>query len=72
MLSKFGKKLFGALCFAYPDILWDEKKFSFKGKKASQRWLLVNMKKLVPGDTEIFEEFFHPKLKWGAFQFFFP
>jgi hypothetical protein len=37
MLTKFGK-LIRALEFAYPEIKWDERKFSLRGKKSTQRY----------------------------------
>jgi hypothetical protein len=36
MLSTFGK-LSEALQFGYPEFFWDEKKFTFRGKKSAQR-----------------------------------
>ena len=52
-----------ALKVGYPDYDWDMSKFSFKGKKSSQRWLYVKLKKLLP-DIEIVEEYNHPELLW--------
>eukprot|EP01125_Pyxidicula_operculata_P005135 TRINITY_DN1872_c0_g1_i3.p1 TRINITY_DN1872_c0_g1~~TRINITY_DN1872_c0_g1_i3.p1 ORF type:complete len:425 (+),score=30.54 TRINITY_DN1872_c0_g1_i3:740-2014(+) len=50
------------LKIAYPHINWEVGRFSdSRTKKANQRWLLVNVKKLFP-DEEIFEDFLHPKL----------
>jgi hypothetical protein len=36
LLAKFGK-LFCALQYGYPEISWDEKRFSYRGKKSAQR-----------------------------------
>ncbi len=52
-----------ALKAVYPEYDWDMSKFSFKGKKSTQRWLYVKLKKLLP-NTEIIEEYHHPELLW--------
>ena len=52
-----------ALKVAYPEYDWDMSKFSFKGKKSSQRWLYVKLKNLLP-NVEIIEEYQHPELLW--------
>lgn len=56
---------------AYPNVDWDEAKFSFRGKKAGQRWLRVMLEKILPKNDgeekpEIFEDFLHPELPWGT------
>jgi hypothetical protein len=38
MLGKFGS-LHAALEFAYPNLSWDEHKFSSRDKKSSQRYI---------------------------------
>jgi hypothetical protein len=53
-----------ALQYAYPEISWDQSKFSNKGKKSLQRWLKVMIEELLPG-IEIVEEYQHPELNWG-------
>src|SRR5262249_22039600 len=63
ILLKF-RTLGGALQFAYPNQFWDLSKFSFRGKKSSQRWLCVKLQQLLPG-VQIFEDFQHPKLEWN-------
>jgi len=35
-------------------------------KKSSQRWLLLQIKKLLPEDTEIVEDYHHPLLSWTS------
>ncbi len=62
MFNRFNS-LGEALKVAYPDYDWDMSKLSFKGKKSSQRWLYVKLKKLLP-NTEIVEEYHHPELLW--------
>lgn len=56
-----------ALRIAYPDYEWDLSKFSSRGKKSSQRWLYVKLKKLIP-HTKIEEEYFHPDLSWEGIE----
>jgi hypothetical protein len=70
-LTRLGKFLFekfeslgGALQFAYPEINWEQDKFSFRGKKSGQRWLRVKIEEMMPG-IEIIEDFQHPALAWG-------
>jgi hypothetical protein len=53
-----------ALNYIYPEYPWDLTKFSFTGKKSTQRWLYCKLKELLP-NVEIIEEFFHPDLIWG-------
>jgi hypothetical protein len=53
-----------ALKFIYPEYPWDLNKFSFKGKKSTQRWLYFKLKELLP-NAYIIEEFNHPDLVWG-------
>ena len=63
LLRKFGS--FGnALNSAYPEFDWQFSKFSTKGKKSTQRWLMVKLRHLLPTAT-ILEEYFHPELSWG-------
>jgi hypothetical protein len=52
------------LLFAYPNYPWELSKFTFRGKKAAQRWLYVKLKELIPNSTLI-EEYYHPDLIWG-------
>jgi hypothetical protein len=54
-----------ALQYAYPEIEWDLKRFSFRGKKSGQRWLKFLIEELVPG-IQIYEDYRHPAIKWGA------
>eukprot|EP01127_Copromyxa_protea_P014851 TRINITY_DN4197_c0_g1_i1.p1 TRINITY_DN4197_c0_g1~~TRINITY_DN4197_c0_g1_i1.p1 ORF type:complete len:722 (+),score=134.76 TRINITY_DN4197_c0_g1_i1:213-2168(+) len=58
------KSLGTALKFAYPEIEWDESKFSFRGKKSGQRWVRVVLEQILPEKCEIFEDFLHPDLLW--------
>ena len=53
-----------ALQFAYPEYEWDLSKFTFLGKKSSQRWLLVKLTQLIPNEN-IIEDYFHPDLLWS-------
>ncbi len=62
MFNRFNS-LGEALKVAYSDYDWDMSKFSFKGKKSTQRWLYVKLKKLLP-NVEIIEEYHHPELLW--------
>jgi hypothetical protein len=50
--------------YAYPDYPWDSSKFTFRGKKSTQRWLYFKLKELLP-NIEIIEDFNHPDLLWG-------
>jgi hypothetical protein len=50
--------------YAYPDYPWDPSKFTFRGKKSTQRWLYFKLKELLP-NIEIIEDFHHPDLLWG-------
>ena len=58
-----------ALKVAYPEYDWDMSKFTFRGKKSSQRWLYVKLKKLLPPNTAIEEEYYHPDLLWEGNKF---
>jgi hypothetical protein len=61
------------LRYIYPEYPWDLEKFSFKGKRSSQRWLYLKLKELLP-NVEIIEDFDHPDLVWGMkkkYNFFF-
>jgi len=49
---------------AYPEERWEFKNFSRKGKKSSQRWLLLQLQKILPEGTEIIEDYQHPLLSW--------
>jgi hypothetical protein len=62
-LIKFGT-LGNALLYAYPEYPWEASKFTFRGKKSTQRWLYFKMKELLP-NVDIIEEFNHPDLVWG-------
>jgi hypothetical protein len=53
-----------ALIYAYPEYPWELSKFSFRGKKSTQRWLYHKLKELLP-NVEIIEDFDHPDLVWG-------
>jgi len=53
-----------ALALAYPKQQWDLNMFSRIGKKSAQRWLALQLKKILPEDTQIFEDFRHPLLTW--------
>ena len=63
LLKQFGS-LGNALKSAYPEFDWQFSKFSTKGKKSTQRWLVVKLRELLPNAT-ILEEYFHPELSWG-------
>jgi hypothetical protein len=67
LYSKF-QNLGNALQYAYPEINWDQSKFSMRGKKSEQRWLRVLIEELVPG-IEIVEDYQHPDLTWGVWLF---
>lgn len=62
MFCRF-KSLGEALSSAYPEYDWNLEKFSFRGKKSAQRWLLVKLKELLPY-FEIIEDYYHPELEW--------
>eukprot|EP01127_Copromyxa_protea_P002546 TRINITY_DN1244_c0_g2_i2.p1 TRINITY_DN1244_c0_g2~~TRINITY_DN1244_c0_g2_i2.p1 ORF type:complete len:380 (+),score=75.12 TRINITY_DN1244_c0_g2_i2:545-1684(+) len=64
MLATFGS-LHSALLFAFPEVLWDPKKFSDKRKMTNQWWLLVNLRKMFEGE-EILENYLHPNLVWES------
>jgi hypothetical protein len=64
IITKFGT-LGNALQYSYPEYPWDLDKFSFTGKKSTQRWLYYKLKELLPIDVEIIEDFNHPDLVWG-------
>jgi hypothetical protein len=63
LIKKFGT-MSNALKYIYPEYPWDLSKFSFKGKKSTQRWLYFKMKELLP-NVEIIEDHNHPDLVWG-------
>jgi hypothetical protein len=63
ILVKFGS-LSNALAYAYPEYPWDLSKFTFRGKKSTQRWLYFKLKELLP-NVEIKEDYNHPDLVWG-------
>lgn len=75
LLAVFGS-LHKLLSYTYPEVNWDLNLFSYRGKKAKQRyavflrlltpdrWLFECAKKLYP-DTDICENFSHPGLFWG-------
>eukprot|EP01127_Copromyxa_protea_P010687 TRINITY_DN2621_c0_g1_i2.p1 TRINITY_DN2621_c0_g1~~TRINITY_DN2621_c0_g1_i2.p1 ORF type:complete len:297 (+),score=38.82 TRINITY_DN2621_c0_g1_i2:7-897(+) len=52
------------LSFAFPEIAWNEAKFSFRGKKASQKWLLETVYQIF--NTEIIENYLVPSMLWGT------
>jgi len=54
-----------ALNFAYPEEPWDLAKFHLRGRKSSQRWLLVQMKQLLPNEAVV-EDHNHPCLFWDS------
>lgn len=57
LLRKY--KSFGNLLSAvFPEDEWEEKKFSRRDKRSEQRWLLIQLRKLLPG-IEIVEDFVH-------------
>eukprot|EP01124_Arcella_intermedia_P023470 TRINITY_DN3740_c0_g2_i2.p1 TRINITY_DN3740_c0_g2~~TRINITY_DN3740_c0_g2_i2.p1 ORF type:complete len:428 (-),score=80.89 TRINITY_DN3740_c0_g2_i2:77-1360(-) len=49
---------------AYPEVDWDEYKFSRTRKKSTQRWLKVVLQQILPPDTLILEDYLHPNLTW--------
>jgi hypothetical protein len=66
LLNKYGT--FGnALKEIYPEYSWDLDKFSYKGKKSTQRWLYFKLKELLP-NVDIIEDYNHPNLVWGMKQ----
>jgi len=58
--------LYEALAIAYPNQKWDTKKFAMMGKKSAQRWLLIQLKKVLPRGTELVEEFRHPLINYSG------
>jgi hypothetical protein len=64
------QSLGSALQHAYPEFDWDISKFSIKGKKSEQRLLKVKIEELLTG-IEIMEEYQHPDLIWGVWEFFY-
>jgi len=54
-----------ALQYAYPEIPWNMLKFSCKGKKSGQMWLIQKIKQVLPDDSDIEEDYSHPDLHWG-------
>eukprot|EP01124_Arcella_intermedia_P003554 TRINITY_DN11962_c0_g1_i1.p1 TRINITY_DN11962_c0_g1~~TRINITY_DN11962_c0_g1_i1.p1 ORF type:complete len:399 (-),score=89.00 TRINITY_DN11962_c0_g1_i1:7-1203(-) len=67
LYSIFGN-LGKALQFAFPTLQWDISKFSFRGKKATQRWLKVLLGQILPKNTYILEDYSHPELFWDETQ----
>jgi hypothetical protein len=67
LYSKF-QSLGGALQYAYPEVNWELDKFTLRGKKSDQRWLMLKIEQLLPG-LEIIEDYQHPDLTWGNFSF---
>lgn len=67
----FGGKLSSALAFAYPDYDWTSLFLARQGGKkwSRQRELVTLVTKLLPGETEIVENYLHPELKWGKISF---
>eukprot|EP01124_Arcella_intermedia_P023473 TRINITY_DN3740_c0_g5_i1.p1 TRINITY_DN3740_c0_g5~~TRINITY_DN3740_c0_g5_i1.p1 ORF type:complete len:451 (-),score=106.92 TRINITY_DN3740_c0_g5_i1:69-1256(-) len=63
LYSIFGN-LGGALQLAFPEVSWEQDKFSFRGKKSRQRWLKVILQQILPENTLIIEDYLHPELKW--------
>eukprot|EP01124_Arcella_intermedia_P022228 TRINITY_DN3269_c0_g1_i6.p1 TRINITY_DN3269_c0_g1~~TRINITY_DN3269_c0_g1_i6.p1 ORF type:complete len:532 (-),score=121.07 TRINITY_DN3269_c0_g1_i6:292-1683(-) len=55
-----------ALQLAFPEVDWDLSKFSFRGKKATQRWVRVLLQLLLPHKTDVVEDFLHPSLYWDV------
>eukprot|EP01125_Pyxidicula_operculata_P010418 TRINITY_DN3427_c0_g1_i2.p1 TRINITY_DN3427_c0_g1~~TRINITY_DN3427_c0_g1_i2.p1 ORF type:complete len:219 (+),score=22.17 TRINITY_DN3427_c0_g1_i2:212-868(+) len=47
------------LNYCYPHIQWKKELFSERSKKASQRWLLLCLKKLFPQTIEIVEDYIY-------------
>ena len=52
------------MVYAYPEYPWDLSKFTFRGKKSTQRWLYFKLKELLP-NVEIIEDYSHPDLAWS-------
>lgn len=67
VIDKFGS-LCNALQYIYPEYSWDLSKFSFKGKKSTQRWLYFKLKELLP-NVDIIEDFNHPDLAWEKIKY---
>jgi hypothetical protein len=65
IIVKFGS-VKNALLYAYPDYPWDTSKFSFRGKKSTQRWLYFKLKELLP-NIDLIEDYYHPDLVWGIY-----
>jgi hypothetical protein len=59
-----------ALQYAYPELIWDQSKFSLKGKKSVQRLVKTKLVELLP-DIDVIEQYEHPDLIWGISYIFF-
>jgi len=54
-----------ALNFVYPEEKFEVSKFRLRGRKSTQRWLLVQMKVLLPNEI-ILEDYYHQNLLWDT------
>ena len=60
LINRFGS-MYEVLKTAYPNITWDEEKFTRRDKKSSQRLLFLHLQSIFP-TYEIIEDFKHPSL----------
>ena len=60
LIAKY-KSLYHILKLVYPEIKWNKKDFQNRNKRAAQRWMFVQVKKLFPG-CEVIEEYLHEEL----------
>eukprot|EP01127_Copromyxa_protea_P003412 TRINITY_DN13224_c0_g1_i1.p1 TRINITY_DN13224_c0_g1~~TRINITY_DN13224_c0_g1_i1.p1 ORF type:complete len:376 (-),score=85.71 TRINITY_DN13224_c0_g1_i1:90-1217(-) len=58
------RRLHEILSTAFPEREWDCHKFSYTGKKSTQRWLLEVVKKIYHDQDTIVENYDHPDLHW--------
>eukprot|EP01124_Arcella_intermedia_P031304 TRINITY_DN7039_c0_g2_i2.p1 TRINITY_DN7039_c0_g2~~TRINITY_DN7039_c0_g2_i2.p1 ORF type:complete len:429 (-),score=73.05 TRINITY_DN7039_c0_g2_i2:180-1466(-) len=61
-------RTFGSLAevlgMAHPEAEWVVGRFGVRAKKATQRWLCVVVRTVLPAGTEVVEEYMHPELLW--------
>lgn len=56
LLKKYGS-LYNLLCKVYPTINWSKKRLTSSNKRATQRWLFIQISKLFPENIEIYEDY---------------
>jgi len=61
--SNFGS-LGKAIATAYPEEHWNISYFKVTTKKSVQRWLSVLLRRLLPQETTVIEDYQHPFLVW--------